>query len=1325
MDDDPLEPLPNVTVKHDAPLEPLSDEPLEPLPDKSSSLGKSKRSAGAGMYGPVPGAPDYSGSMTYNPPKHTDALADVMEPAVNAVDAVGKFSTGPVSDYMNRAFGMVANPITHVLDAPFDKSKAVEGNPLEQIAGNFGNAIRAGDISGTLMQPVDAAINYFKGIPQPDDPTALQHRNFSPKFYGEPVAPTSIGKVFNDWSLQDFADMGTKRPEAANWIGAPRDKAGNLLPPETPEEYAKRTSAFGPDGKLDPYRAALNAADLGRDFYAMGKLMPEVKLGVNPAGKAAAAAAREAIRKGELTGAPTLEAAKATVPSFSDQVRAGNVGVQFPLPGIDEPAFMAAPKWLEGPAKLLNPISKALNATILGPDASSPLEVLRKQYEGLNLNEVNEKILRPRYEIAQRLKKIGATPEDVTAIKAITENLDTEGKLGVQLKEGEQYPVGVDVQSGHPAELQESFERLKANEPEVAGTAKEAFEAGLNHKQAVIREAMDHFATLEPEQQAAYYAAAKDIHKLAATEEQMFRDKGMEPNTLNAVEKAKYPALLDEHAKLVDEKAGTSEAKRKTAIDKRLAEIEKEIPIAAKQYNAVSSYVPSVVDTGAREGIGKGANKNLAKARTTSDPETSQRGVRVKDLSRENADLGDVKASSTATEKQIKYGTAANAGEATGEALDEMRAYKPLSWQDRVLTPEGRAEYFKGFGDAQSKTYFRDVLDAWNAKGKADIKAMTNFDLQKHYTKMMDQMPRATVDAITQAIFDGKTGDGSGVGERALARPGEVASNEYTMPELEKMWTESGRKDTFRQNMNAAQRAAIDAGRPIKEVITKAWVPEGRVEWTPKGEKTSTFMDKNAFNELDAYQKLGTDPTAITAWMRKNAPAYQAFVKMQKGLSTLFGPGAPGYVMLKLAHDLVRGEVGKAWDGQSAGELVSNIAGHWKYAESGGMDASGIGEYDFGPRGKLSGKAAAELLEKAQAMGHAGEITQEFQDPETVTQSAKKAYQLPAQKLENFVKAQDTNMRSAALASYMRQGMSLDEAAFRVQKSFFDFSQKGPVTQVLSQTGVVPFAAWTTKIVPFMLEWALTKPGEFALVNHTLNKLKAGAIPADQVPQMIRHGTNMPVNVFEDKDGHLQVQMVTDNGVIPGNELKEIFSAPGSTALGKLGPVLRGLHVAWKNADQDAKDPTKLTAGDEAQSAAKTMIGRAASIGQTLFDPDKSALDKLSAVANPMSYQQFDWTKQTTQSALSARKAVKDAELAVGRSQGNVDKAKDAVLEAHKELTQQDALGFLPTDDSYRKAQMEMQAAQEWLKRATEQAKTTTRNHATTEKFLRSMIKTK
>lgn len=530
-----------------------------------------------------------------------------------------------------------------------------------------------------------------------------------------------------------------------------------------------------------------------------------------------------------------------------------------------------------------------------------------------------------------------------------------------------------------------------------------------------------------------------------------------------------------------------------------------------------------------------------------------------------------------------------------------------------------------------------------------------------------------------------------------------------TLEDAEELWRKSGRTDRFYDNLNPEAKAKIDAGVPLDQVVERNWTPASRA----LSEDLGGYIHKGVVNDFQAYKQLGSDPTGFTNWLRRNAPLYVQALKLSKAVKTLWGPFAPGYVATKAIHDSIRGEIGRAWDWDSPGEILRGQSGHWQYADSGGMDPSGLPEYNFGAAGRLSGADAAAIGERTRAMGSTGETAYEFQRGETEPSNAGRPadstefhtgdygtsqpvdLQNIGRKMANFVRSQDTGMRLAAVAGYMRQGMSEGEAAFMMQRAFFDFTRKGPVTQILSQTGIVPFAAWQAKILPFMAKWAMENPGEFVVVQKALQAMNAGIIPPSQVPNYIRGGTNIPVSVHTDKAGHTKIDMLTDDGNVPGDELMHLSRDPLGYGLSKMGDPIRALFTAHDQAAIDAADPERVTWGEWAKKFGRTAAGRPGSIISTLGDPEKTPAEKVSSVFNPMQLQEYDFTKQGIVSRATAKDDLKRALFAVNDAGAKLRAAQSDLEQKAKTMQQVNDAEFQQADTMYQKAAQELQDAKD------------------------------
>ncbi len=1081
--------------------------------------------------------------------------------------------------------------------------------------------------------------------------------------------------------------------------------------------------------------------------------------GVSPEFAEAATAARDAVRTGAAGGFATKEAAQAaSIFPFSKAVEEGAAGLNLKVPFGPHIGFVPlVPKALAPWIQKLDPVTNALTkarSLFTGPNPSDPAQLLETKIEGQNY-QIKQQLAREFYApMTEKLVKAGVPESAYETVAGIRELMDRDAK----------YIRSANTPIPHDSYTQPDFLELSKRDPALANVTEAAFDEGpLPHAQQHA-EVMANFGTFSPQQQAAIFSVGQDMDKIAQAELEMFRAKGMKPNVLNAEILDRYPKLLKEHNALFDAvQAGTATPEEAA----RLGEVAKELPIAAKQYNSVPGYVPGKVTTATRELMQENVNPNIGTPKAGQTPDSAVRQLTLSDIDKKWKDWGDVKASTYQNRKYYGVGTPSTAGVA--------KDYLPDSILKKFYTKTG----IQQFKDAAAESFqHANPLTGWGKKLDADVRVMNNFDLEQAYRKLYNTVDETqTVVPIRKAAFDGQG-----------------------MQQLEILWKQSGAPGTLAEHMDPGVLADVQAGKlPVKDAITQSWTPYGRKRWEPgvieTGEKTppqptpvrpdiheqgianaraanpakwqydfdqpktapiaptepeappapygsqgGQYIHAGALDELRTYQRLGNDPLGFTNWMRKNAAPYMQALRLSKAFKTLWGPGAPGYVAMKTMHDLVRGEIGGAWDLESPGEILRGQSGHWKYADSGGMDVSGIPEYNFGPKlGRLRGADAAAVLERNRALGATGEISQEFQSGQTpASQASRKGVggkltnavadfvaDIPGagRKMENFVRGQDNAMRSAALAGYLRQGMSEGEAMFRMERAFFDFTRKGPVTNILSQTGAVPFAAWQAKIIPFMAKWAFTNPGEFMLVQKVLAAANAGSIPASQVPAFIRSGTNIPVSVSKDKHGHIIMGMLTDDGIVPGDELKHVAGDPGGFLLSKIGEPLRALFVAHDQAAMEAKDPERVTWDEWAAKYGKTALGRPATILNTLNDPTKTAGEKASSVFNPMQYQSFDLTKQGSISVGQAKSDLKSSLYRQGDAKKALQDAEDALSEATKKMTQVQALEFMQTDPTYQNAFNELQKAQARVQREKAYLKRISMEHQQAAKRAESMMR--
>lgn len=714
--------------------------------------------------------------------------------------------------------------------------------------------------------------------------------------------------------------------------------------------------------------------------------------------------------------------------------------------------------------------------------------------------------------------------------------------------------------------------------------------------------------------------------------------------------------------------------------------LQDQVPLALKQYNAAPSYVPGVVSAETRSGIN--AAKAISEAKTGTSgpkPQAAVRGLRASDVDIEHADLGDVKGSVGTGQRFYGAGTAATSGKSVLDANNQAGLW------GRFLTKTGLRELpgLKAQLTDSADQFFSADPFANHARQMQgpNLKALTNAQMDRMVQNLYDVIPTKLVQDIRDAVYHGiDTGmtapkapmqfrnfdeqlespfdyDRAAAAARKVydKTPGAPVMRPATLDDLNAIWESHGRPDALTDNMSPGELKALSEGKDLKQSVTSAWVPYGRKMLTTGEEAAEPgYVHAKVANDLRDYKALGSDPNSIARYMRTNMPVYTYTVGALKKMSTVYGPQFPGYMAMKQAHDIARSVIGQLVDALSPGEIVNGQAGNFKYVQDG--NAAAYPTYNAGRMGIFGGEKAVQLLEQNNIIAQHGEVGSAFDASPSIAQGAVDATKATGRTLENIIRGQDNANRSAGFFARLRAGDTPLEAQLRVNQALFDFTRKGPAVSFLSQSGIVPFAAWHAKVLPFMLKWMIKNPGEFMIVQNALNAVGQGRIPASQLPNMLRDKTNIVTSVKVAGDGHTHVKMISDTGVIPGDDVMALARSLNDNfgeqwIKSHLGMPLRAMLAANDQLERDARDPERATAGEKAMSVLKAGIGRPAMIASDLIDPSKSAGDKALSLFNPMMSEDVDLTKQGRISLGQAKGNLKYSQRAVAGAQAAVEQA--------------------------------------------------------------------
>lgn len=679
---------------------------------------------------------------------------------------------------------------------------------------------------------------------------------------------------------------------------------------------------------------------------------------------------------------------------------------------------------------------------------------------------------------------------------------------------------------------------------------------------------------------------------------------------------------------------------RLAEIHARLDEIHKELPKTVLQANSVPLYRPGGASDVMRDFIRDQSNPALEKPTPGKDPSKAQRQRTWADTNKEFADFGDVNSSIAANERQLRHGTAATHGVPT---------YEPQSakWYDPIrefFTPEGYKQMKADMAEAEGgNKFYKHSADAWKDQLERQYpKALTNNALQRAYGEMYDVVPEKAVNAVRKVAYDGT--------EPVVN--GKIIHQPATRYDVEKAFTDAGGKN-FAQHVTLEQWAEIGAGAKLADVFHKTWTPANRV-YQDLGNGKSGYMHTGAARELNETINLGNDPFQMGRFLKSYSPAYQYLLKESKELATYkLPPLYPGYRGMKLLHDGWRMHAGDLLDSGTVGDIAALRKPLVEYARDGTLDAAQKAGVNLGKAGTMNGADFIRKLERHDLID-SGEATTEF--GKTKTDGG--LWDNWKSFAKDSLKADDNVVRASAFAKLLRDGVPESEAAFRVEEAMFNFKKTGPYTQALRQTGIVPFATWHTKVMPFMAKYAMENPGEYAYLMKTYAAMGDGSIPMSQLPANLRDNTNLTGNMRRDKNGHLLIDMVSSNGVLPGSELSSSFSTLTSGGLAGLpggayrlfsqhfGPALRVADTLRQQETMNEKgDLVRKSLVDNVKDVAAAAIGHPAGFVRDMTDDKTTGWQKAQMLTplGALTPKTVDLTQQGQITSAVMKKSVESA----------------------------------------------------------------------------------
>lgn len=854
----------------------------------------------------IPATPSLSDSIS-------DFAKPVTEPIADALEWTGQASENfaPGHWAMN-ALGVPLRGLLTVGAAPWRKERPEDSGPIDTIGNTITRAVSNADPFGsTLAPPLDAAANLarrtFKGYDPAYAPKdGQQHRNFPDWMYGTPEKTPEFRRDIADKARIPIPFTDKDVRIIPNFFEMASAATGNPAGPG-------QGSAFAPDGSLKLIPALGNVADTAAEMYLLSKVDPTMQLHptISAAGEARQAAKSQAVYSGGLKKYGTLEAAnKAALIPLSEHVAAGEVGINIPewmtprLPTAANAAreggattFVPIPKKMAVLFQPLDALSSIGNKTLWGENPRAPMAIGKKMSEARSWTDTQEFIKTHYPEMMEPLLKAKVTDAQMGTIKNLKEAFDEDGLLRVHdsLREEVSKPHGDEfgadplaqapLQEKLPPHILAELDKLKAEHPEDAGRlmAKWAghYNSGTEHFTPQVRNALLDISTWPVEQQAAAWAILPKFAAVPKKYREFMAERGVKIPELNAAERAKPAELfaemdvIREKIKQLDKKIADPktdpfdrkilESERAEHVASKLA-VAEQVPLALKQANAVPTYSPGRVP---RRDLSEFPEHPLLQRIGTEQIDKLQRKGRVADLDKKFADLGDVKMTTAEGEKHYGYGTGATLGDATAlrestGGLDEkgnvpLRDRAKGMW-DSFLTKFGRNEVRA----TQGQTFFEQNpfrADIAQIEGPG-FKALTNHALLRFVQDRFDMIPIKLWDRLLQTAYNGVEVPSI----EPNTRPGQ---RDATIADLEKIWKDAGREDSFLDHVNPEVRQGLETGRvKLKDGMDKSQEPHNRAEidfgTEPKAEPKSEPVEPHVTPKPKGWDEVDGAPAERT-----------------------------------------------------------------------------------------------------------------------------------------------------------------------------------------------------------------------------------------------------------------------------------------------------------------------------------------------------------------------------------------------------------------------------------------------------------------------------
>ena len=291
---------------------------------------------------------------------------------------------------------------------------------------------------------------------------------------------------------------------------------------------------------------------------------------------------------------------------------------------------------------------------------------------------------------------------------------------------------------------------------------------------------------------------------------------------------------------------------------------------------------------------------------------------------------------------------------------------------------------------------------------------------------------------------------------------------------------------------------AIAAARFIKRVVNNPDMarpvavagPEFRELSGAAKERFGPLVEGIAFRNdiadaLEEYVVRVSDPKNISEFV----DAYNAFINIWKRYTL-------GWSLTWVANNIL----GNLWNGVLlAGSSPINMAKGANILLTG--------------KGSVRGMSANEVLELAERHGvlwtglYGDRLERTLRDALGQGSTWERAVTAPTEPLFIANQGVENAARLGLFIDGLEKGMSPSEAAMRVKKYLFDYSDLTETEKKIRQ--VVPFYAWMRKNIPLQVEALITTPGRQAVLPKVYNALQAPQdvlLPGEAKPEWMQEG---------------------------------------------------------------------------------------------------------------------------------------------------------------------------------------------------------------------------